>query len=204
MNGIIVSGCSGVGKSTIIRNLLELHPEYVYSVSYTTRSPRKGEIDGRDYVFVSKEEFEQKKKEHFFIEYEEVYGAYYGTPRKVLEAAERSDGVVIFELDTRGALNLKSKFPQFSTVAVVPPSIKTMTKRLNARGAGSKEDADARLKSILEELHRLKTFEYCLINDDLGEAVRNLETIVNAQRFRAEFAGSIFDKLLRESEVIKL
>ncbi len=200
MIGIIVSGCSGVGKSTIIRELLALHPEFIFSVSHTTRSKRAGEVDGADYTFISKEEFEKKIKEHFFIEWEEVYGNYYGTPRSIVESKKNSTQTVIFELDSKGALNLKEKFPQFTAVAILPPSIKVMLERLKERGTDTPEDTMTRWKMVGEEIHRLANLDYCIINDDLKTAVKYLDVIISAQRFKSDIVQDHIDCLIKETE----
>lgn len=201
IEGIIISGCSGVGKSTLIKKLLEKHPDFVFSVSYTTRPPRKGEVDGVDYVFVSRQEFERMKKENLFLEWEEVYGAYYGTPKAILNTPGEDRRTVIFELDTKGALNLKAKFHAFTTIAVIPPDLSTMRQRLAGRGTLSSQNARDRLKAIGEELQRLRRFDFCVVNDNLETAVKNLELVISAQRFKRENFDFLFDKLLEEYEV---
>jgi len=176
INGVIIGGCSGVGKSTIIRRLLKAHPEFRFSVSWTTRQPRPGEEEGVHYHFTTAEEFERLIEEKYFLEWEKVYQDYYGTPREVLESDGDEIIIVIFELDTRGAINLKEKYPQFSTIALLPPSI---------------EEA-----YLQKELQRLLTFDFALINENLDETVSRAERIILSLNNRTKFIAPHIEKLL--------
>ncbi len=196
INGVIISGCSGVGKSTVIRKLLGLHPEFFFSVSCTTRQPRAGEICGTHYNFISREEFEKRIKEKFFVEWEKVYNDYYGTPKSILEGIDGQIKIVIFELDTRGALNVKSKFPQFTTVALLPPTIEDLTARLIQRGSETRETISSRQEYLREELQRLTSFDYAIINSDADETAALVERIVLSLNNRIKFYGKHIEKLL--------
>ena len=198
INGIVISGCSGVGKTTLIKRLLELHPDYVFSVSYTTRKPRSGETEGVDYYFVSQQEFEEKKRNRFFLEWEEIYGHLYGTPSFTTKESHNGIQAVVFELDSKGALNLQQKFLQFTTIAIIPPSIDTTEARLRMRGSESEEDIAERRMHIAEELRRLQHLSYCVVNDDMETAARELESVVSAQFHRAPFRGPRIDELLEQ------
>ncbi|OPX23695.1 MAG: guanylate kinase [Planctomycetales bacterium 4484_113] len=196
INGIVISGCSGVGKTTVIKHLLRLHPDFAFSVSYTTRPPRADEVDGKDYHFISREEFERKARERFFLEWEEVYGCYYGTPKLPPDEEEGTTRVVIFELDSKGALNLQQKFPQFTTIAIIPPSVDAIGARLRARGSETDESIAERRRHIAEELRRLQHLSYCVVNDDIEATAREIETIILAQFHRLPFLGAKIDELL--------
>lgn len=196
INGIVISGCSGVGKTTIIKRLLELHPDFVFSVSYTTRPPRDNEIDGKDYHFVSREEFEHKAQERFFLEWEEVYGQYYGTPKLPSDEEAEAMRVVIFELDPKGAVNLQQKFPQFTTIAIIPPSVDAIESRLRSRRSETDESIDERRRHVAEELRRVQHLSYCVVNDDADVAAREVESIILAQFHRLSFLGAKIDELL--------
>ncbi len=197
LNGIIISGCSGVGKSTVIRRLLELHPEFTFSISCTTRKPRKGETDGVHYHFISHDEFERRIEDGYFLEWEKVYTDYYGTPKAVIDEAERAPKVVIFELDTRGALVLKQKYPQFTTVALLPPSIEDLSRRLSMRGSEDEKSLAERRLYTKEELHRLQKSDYAIVNEDIAQTVKALETIILSLNFRTRYAESHIEGLLK-------
>jgi len=186
LNGIIISGCSGVGKSTVIRRMLELHPEFTFSISCTTRKPRKGEA-----------EFERRIEDGYFLEWEKVYTDYYGTPKAVIDEAERAPKVVIFELDTRGALVLKQKYPQFTTVALLPPSIEDLSRRLSMRGSEDEKSLAERRLYTKEELHRLQKSDYAIVNEDIAQTVKALETIILSLNFRTRYAESHIEGLLK-------
>ncbi|OGK11641.1 MAG: guanylate kinase [Candidatus Riflebacteria bacterium RBG_13_59_9] len=196
INGIIISGCSGVGKSTVIHRLLEMHPEFTFSISCTTRQPRPGEKSGVHYNFISQEEFMRLVEQKYFLEWEKAYTDYYGTPREALEAIEGMVKVVMFELDTRGAVNLKEKFPQFTTIALLPPSIEDLTRRLVQRGSESADTIASRQKHLREELQRLLTFDFALVNEDIEETVSAVERIVLSLNYRTKHAARHIEKLL--------
>jgi guanylate kinase len=196
INGVIISGCSGVGKSTVIHKLLELHPEFFFSVSCTTRAPRPGEADGVHYTFISREEFEKRIKDKYFVEWEKVYNDYYGTPKSIMEGIEGQIKIVIFELDTRGALNIKAKFPQFTAIALLPPTIEDLTDRLIRRGSETRESISSRQEYLREELQRLTSFDYAIINADADESAALVERIVLSLNNRIKFYGKHIEKLL--------
>jgi len=200
INGIIISGCSGVGKSTVVQRLLERNPHMVFSVSYTTRPPRKGEIDGIHYKFVSKEEFEKKIAEGFFLEWEEVYGQFYGTPKNFVDAQGQTGRTLIFELDSKGALNLKKRLPQLVSIAIIPPSARVLLERLKQRNTDRLESLEGRIKAIKEEIQRLAKCDFCVVNDDLETAVSDVELIISAQRLTASACAERFQHLQREIE----
>jgi len=200
INGIIISGCSGVGKSTIVQRLLERNPHLVFSVSYTTRPPRKGEIDGVHYTFVSRAEFEKKMAEGFFLEWEEVYGEFYGTPRDFVEAQERTGRTVIFELDSKGAINLNKRLPELVSIAIIPPSLRVLLERLKLRNTNRQEDLESRIKAIKDEIQRLANCHFCVVNDNLEDAVSEVELIIKAQRLSATACADRFKDLQKEIE----
>jgi guanylate kinase len=196
INGVIISGCSGVGKSTVIHQLLQMHPEFQFSVSCTTRPPRPGEEEGVHYDFITHEEFERRIKEKYFIEWEKVYTDYYGTPKAVVDCAERVPKVVIFELDTRGALNIKNKFPQFTTIALLPPTIDDLSDRLIQRGSETKDTISRRQEYIREELQRMQSFDYALINSDADESASLVELIILSLNNRIKYFTKHIEQLL--------
>jgi guanylate kinase len=174
LNGIIISGCSGVGKSTVIRRLLELHLDYTFSISCTTRKPRKGEIDGVHYHFIDHAEFERRIEDGYFLEWEKVYTDYYGTPKTVIDEAERFPKVVIFELD-----------------------IEDLAKRLSMRGSEDEKSLAERQLYTKEELHRLQKSDYAIINRSIDDTVGALETIILSLNHRTRFAEGHIEGLLK-------
>jgi len=197
INGVIISGCSGVGKTTIIERLLRQHPEFVFSVSCTTRAARPGEQNNIHYEFITREEFERRIEQKYFLEWEQVYLDFYGTPKHVLETAEGTTKVVIFELDTRGAVNLKEKFPQFSTVALLPPRLGDLAERLIQRSSETVQTIKARQEHLREELQRMKTFDFAVVNSEIDETVAVVERIVLCLNYRTKYALNHIEGLLK-------
>ncbi len=182
----IFSGPSGAGKGTICSRLLaESDPERIaLSISMTTREPRTGEIDGKSYYFVTREQFRQKVKEGGFLEHAEVYGNYYGTPKdRVLEQLEQGRDVIL-EIDIQGALKVKEAYPDGIFVFILPPSMAVLRKRLTGRGTDSMETINMRLSKTLSELSYIEEYDYCVVNGDLDEAVKRVKSIVIAEHSR--------------------
>ncbi len=178
---IVISGPSGVGKGTLVKLLLEEDPTLALSVSCTTRPPRKGERNGRDYYFIEKEEFLSRIRENDFLEYDEHFGNYYGTPRSFVERRLKEKSVVL-EIDVVGALNAKRIMPQAVLVMIAPPSDEALEKRLARRGAESEEEREERLRRMRYELEQQKYYDYVVVNDDLQEAKRRLQEIINREK----------------------
>jgi guanylate kinase len=196
INGVIISGCSGVGKSTVIHKILATHPEFHFSVSCTTRAPRPDEEDGVHYKFINHAEFERRIKEKYFIEWEKVYTDYYGTPKAMVECNACLPKVVIFELDTRGALNIKAKFPQFTTIALLPPTIEDLSQRLIQRGSETRATISRRQEYIREELQRMQSFDYAIINSDADESAALAERIILSLNNRLKYFTKHIEELL--------
>ena len=177
---IVVSGPSGVGKGTICDVLIKELDAW-YSVSMTTREMREGEVEGKNYYFVTKEEFERKIKEKNFIEYNLYNNNYYGTPKdKILEKIE--DGTDVFlEIDVNGAKNIKKQFPNSLLIYIAPPSIEELRKRLEKRGTETEEKIQNRLKIAEEELKQTNIYDYVVINDDLETAINEVRQIIKGQ-----------------------
>ena len=175
---------SGSGKSTMVRHLLDKFPgKFELSVSCTTRPPRGQEIDGREYYFISPEDFERRIKAGDFIEYEQVYdGLYYGTLRSEIDRIEQAGKAVIFDVDVKGGLNLKHILGERArSIFVCPPSIKELSKRLHARGDTSEEMIEKRLAKASIEMEDAKHFDVQLVNNDLESAFANLDKIVTSE-----------------------
>ena len=179
---IVVSGFSGAGKGTLMKELLKRYDNYALSVSMTTRAPREGEVDGKSYFFVDKETFEKTIAEDGLIEYASYCGNYYGTPREYVEKCLQDGRDVILEIEIQGALKVKEKFPETLLLFVMPPSAAELKRRLEGRGTESPEVIRERLVRASEEAEGIENYEYLIINDDLDECVREMNDIINAAR----------------------
>jgi guanylate kinase len=171
---LVVTGPSGVGKGTLIRDLLERVPDLTLSVSATTRPPRPGEVDGRDYHFLSEEEFEKRLVAGDFLEHAMYAGNHYGTPRSEIERA--SDGLVL-EIEVEGARQVRERLPEALQVFIAPPSPEALRERLTKRGTDSEEQMRRRLARAEEELAARSEFKHVIVNDDLAKAVAELERL---------------------------
>ena len=179
---IVVSGFSGAGKGTLMKEFLKRYDNYALSVSMTTRAPREGEVDGESYFFVDKETFERTIAEDGLIEYASYCGNYYGTPREYVEKCLQDGRDVILEIEIQGALKVKEKFPETLLLFVMPPSAAELKRRLEGRGTESPEVIRERLVRASEEAEGIENYEYLIINDDLDECVREMNDIINAAR----------------------
>lgn len=179
---VVVSGFSGVGKGTVVKLLMDKYKEqYALSISATTRDPRKGEQDGREYFFKKKEEFESMIAQNRLLEYACYCGNYYGTPRDYVESQIDQGRNVILEIELQGALQVKEQYPDAFFVYVMPPDAKTLVERLTNRGTETQEVIMERLKRAVEESQDVSKYEYMLINDDLNQSVENLHTLIEVQ-----------------------
>ena len=180
---IAVSGPSGVGKGTIVKELLKRRKDVALSISCTTRAPRQGEVDGREYFFLTQEAFKQKINEDEFLEYDEHFGNYYGTPKSFVRETLKTRSVIL-EIDVVGALNAKRAFPECVLVMVVPPSVEELKKRLTGRHSETAEEIEGRLSRLSYELSKQNLYDYTVVNDDLGSAVQALENIINQETIK--------------------
>jgi guanylate kinase len=178
---IILSAPSGGGKTTIARELLRRRTDLGYSVSCTTRAPRVGEVDGRDYYFLSPAAFERKREAGEFAESAQVHGNMYGTLRSEVERVLRSGKHVIMAIDVQGAQQFTRAFPQAVTVFVLPPSAEVLLERLRQRQSESKEQLTRRLQTALQELQFVDLYQYVVENDDLDKAVHRVSAIIDAE-----------------------
>lgn len=184
----VVSGPSGCGKTTMIDKMLEdkvIDDLFVRVVTATTREPRDGEVDGRDYFFISKEEFKAKEAEGFFIETKEYNSNWYGTPRFYVERAKDEFKNVLFCIEVDGALKIKEYYPKDAVlVFIFPPSVEELTKRLSGRGTENEEIVKKRLKIAEKELEYCIHYDYGIVNDNLMKAVDDLRTVILAERLK--------------------
>lgn len=180
----IVSAPSGSGKSTLVSSLLKSVPGLLFSVSYTTRPRRGKEINGRDYHFISPEEFQAMCDRDEFLEWAGVFGKCYGTHRQVLDRARAEGEDLVLDIDVQGARQLKVRFPEAVTVFILPPSREELEQRLRARGEDSEEVIQRRLRDAAEEIRNYNAYDYTIINRDRGAAAEVLSSIVRAERVR--------------------
>ena len=184
----ILSGPSGAGKGTICKALLA-ETDLELSVSMTTRTPRAGETDGESYYFVSKDEFLRKIEASGFLEYAEVYGNFYGTPKQPVIDKLSAGTDVILEIDMQGALKVKENYPDGVFIFILPPSMSELRKRLTGRGTETAEAIEMRLGETLKELSYIDKYDYCVVNGQLEEAVARVKAIVTAEHSRVTFTA---------------
>ncbi len=180
----VISSPSGGGKTTIRRKLLEESPELNYSISATSRRPRPGEREGKDYFFISKEEFDEKIKKGEFVEWAEVHGHYYGTPRSSLEEALHSGRDTILDIDVQGALQIKKEYKKSCLIFLFPPSLKTLASRLKERKTDDEKEIEKRLARAQEEIVFLKEYDYTVVNQEFSQAVKEVKAIITAEHCR--------------------
>jgi guanylate kinase len=180
----IISAPSGSGKSTLVSRLFQEVPGLRFSVSYTTRRPRGTEIDGKDYHFISREEFEERLARGEFLEYADVFGNYYGTHRSELELAAKSGEDLVLDIDVKGARQLMEKLPEAVTIFVLAPSRQILEQRLRARSEDPDDVIDRRLRDAVSEIRNYSIYDYVVINDDLNRSAKALAAIVTAERVR--------------------
>ncbi len=178
----VISGPSGTGKGTICDRIVEENDDVALSVSMTTREPRQGEIDGVNYFFVTDEEFRKAIEEDGFLEYARVYKHSYGTPKKAVLARLDKGIDVILEIDTQGAMNIKRKYPEGVFIFIKPPSLEELRRRIESRGKDSQETIELRLGEAEKEMQLIDEYDYCVVNDDLDEAVEKVRKIMKEEK----------------------
>ena len=179
----IISGPSGAGKGTICKRLVD-ETKVEVSVSMTTRQPRAGEIDGKSYYFTTKENFLKEVEAEGFLEWAEVYGNYYGTPKSKLDEKLSAGIDVVLEIDIQGALNVKEVYPEGIFIFILPPSMTELRKRITGRGSETEESLKLRLSQTLKEVSYIDKYDYCVVNGELDEAVARVKSIVIAEHSR--------------------
>ena len=198
---IIISGTTCAGKGTVIKKLLTNHNDIILSTSYTSRPKRESEIDGIDYYFVTKDEFEAKIKNNDFLEYAQVqYGAYYGTPKKeVLELLESGKDVIL-EIDVQGAKQIKKLYPETILIFIMAPSMREVKRRIMMRGDENINQIISRFKVAYNEINQINNYNYVVVNDDLDSAVKKVEAILISEKLRVDRIEEV--SIENEEEII--
>ena len=202
MNGkgilIVVSGFSGSGKGTLMKDLLSRYPDtYALSISATTRKPREGEVDGREYFFISKDEFEKMIAKGDLIEYAKYVENYYGTPRKYVEQKLEEGKDVILEIEIQGALKVKKAFPDTLLLFVTPPTARELQSRLVGRGTETMDVIRSRMNRACEEAEGMDSYDYLIVNDNLDSCVEEMHEIIQGEH-RRSFRNQAFMKEIKE------
>jgi guanylate kinase len=180
----IVSAPSGSGKSTLVRRLLESDGRLLFSISYTTRKPRGAEVNGHDYFFISREDFELRLKRNEFLEWATVFGNYYGTHQNNYDRAVAEGRDLLLDIDVKGARQLKERLPGAISVFILPPSRQILEERLRARSEDAESVIQRRLREAAEEIRNYDQYDYVLVNQDVEESSETLRAIVHAERAR--------------------
>ena len=178
----VISGPSGVGKGTVIKGFLKNNPDFMLSISCTTRQPRENEIDGVNYFFITKEKFQKAIDDNKFLEWAEFAGNRYGTKKKYIEQCLNDGKNIILEIDTKGALQVKKQMPEAVLIFILPPSFKTLEDRLRGRHTEDETTIQKRLNEVKLELERAENFDYKVINDNLEKAIKEIENIINGEK----------------------
>jgi len=193
----VISGFSGAGKGTIMKQLIEKYP-YFLSISATTRKPREGEVNGREYYFHTREEFEHMIEQSELIEWAEYVGNYYGTPKQAVkdQLAEGKD--VLLEIEMQGGMLVKKQFPDAMLVFVTPPSAEILKDRLTGRGTESAEEIERRLHRASEEADFMKQYDYILVNDSLEAAVEDLHHLIQSGHHKTAYCAELIKSMTQQ------
>lgn len=192
---IVVSGPSGTGKGTVCGELLDSMPELAYSISATTRAPRAGEVDGKNYYFLTKERFEELIAEGGFLEYANVYGNYYGTPLIKIQERLAEGNDILLEIDTQGALEVMKKCPDGLFIFLLPPSLGELERRIRGRGSETEESLKKRLGNAKAEIAVGEKYKYVVVNDTVKKAVARIKSIIVAEHALTEKNKELFEEL---------
>lgn len=195
---VVVSGFSGAGKGTLMKSLISRYDNYALSISCTTRAPRDGEENGREYFFISKEAFEKKIEEDGFVEYARYVDNYYGTPRDFVEEQMEQGRDILLEIEIQGALKIRKRFPDAILVFITPPSAEELRNRLTGRGTESAEIIEKRLQRAVQESEGVEAYDYILINDDIDTCTEKLHNLIRAARDRSAAHLDIIENIRKD------
>ena len=202
-NLVIISGFSGAGKGTVVKGLMARYDCYALSVSATTRAPREGEVNGREYFFKTREEFEEMIRQDALYEYAQYVSNYYGTTKAYVQEQLDAGKDVILEIEVQGALKVKEKNPKALLLFVTPPSAEELKKRLQGRGTETEEVINERMRRAADESELMDRYEYLVINDQLEKCVEEVHQLIQRERFRMEQNQDMVTKLQNELKAMK-
>ncbi len=194
---IVVSGFSGAGKGTIIKELRKKY-DYELSISSTTRNPRKGDVDGVDYFFKTRDEFEEMIKKDKLIEWAEYVGNYYGTPREYVEQQLEAGKDVLLEIEMHGGMLVKEQYPDAMLLFITPPSAEILKNRLTGRGTETEEEIERRMNRAAEEADYMEKYDYILVNDSLDEAVEELHHLIQAKHHKTVYCADLITTMKQQ------
>lgn len=199
-NGLlyVITGPSGCGKGTVLKSLLEKHPELKVSVSATTRSPRPGEQDGVHYYYLTTEQFEKKIARSEMLEYVNYVGNYYGTPKEPVEVSMAKGQDVLLEIEVIGGKNIKKMMPDAVLIFITPPSLNELRARLEGRGTESQEVIEQRLSVAKNELEEYSNYDYVVINDTVDGCVKQIEAVITASKYSVQNANKFMKKVIEK------
>lgn len=197
---IVISAPSGAGKTTIIREVMKDLPDMEFSVSTTTRLPRPGETHGKDYYYVSEEEFDRIRESDGFLEWALVHGTYYGTGKKEIDRIKSSGKIPLFDVDVQGSRSLRGKLGDAVHIFIIPPSLRELEHRLRSRKTETEDQILRRLKDAGEEMRQYSYFDYIIVNDDLPRAVLTFKSIIMAEMSRAHRMAREVDHITEDGQ----
>lgn len=195
---VVLSGFAGTGKGTVVKELHRRYDSYAVSVSATTRSPRNGEVDGKEYFFKTKEEFEKMIEEDEFLEYACYVNNYYGTPKRYALEQMKAGKDVVLEIEIQGALKIKEQFPESLLLFVAPPSADILKERLVGRGTETEDVIELRLARAAEESKGIENYDYLVVNDDLDECVENVHQMIQSAGWKMSRRVADVEELRRQ------
>lgn len=196
----ILSGPSGSGKDTVLKQLLSENPQLKLSISCVTRAMRPGEHPDEKYHFISREQFEKMLAEDAFLEHNVYVGNYYGTPRQPVEDWMAAGSDVLLEIDVNGAMAVKQKMPEAITIFIMPPSFRVLRNRLAGRGTETEKQIQARLRTAVEEIAQARSYDYIVVNDRLEDAIADLEAIIRANALLNNYMIHLIDEVKQDAE----
>lgn len=195
---LVISGFSGAGKGTVMKEIMKKYDDYALSISATTRLPREGEVDGREYFFKTVEQFKQMINENKLIEYANYVGNYYGTPKEYVENHLEAGKNVILEIEIQGALNIKKLYPDAVLMFIMPPDAKELENRLRGRGTEDEKTVRARLMRAAEEAEGVEAYDYIVVNDDVTKCAERINDIVICEKSKASNNLDVINNIRRE------
>lgn len=193
---IVVSGPSGAGKGTVLAHTVEKYPNLKYSVSVTTRAPRAGEVDGVNYYFKSVDEFNEMLKNDAFLEHQKVYDNFYGTPIDKVKEQLGAGFDVVLEIDVKGALDVKNKYPEAVMIFISPSKRSTIEERLRGRSTESEEQLKLRTDSAIEEIKQAVLYDYIVVNEDAAQGAKDIISIIEAEKCKVKNNKKFIDNLI--------